>query len=366
MVKTLSFLLVTGAVALVACSSTKTSSSGGSCSSYVSALQDNSARCRKTSATPQQTADAVARLSTLCTNTLNAPGNGITAAAIDACADELRTSCDPGDKCSALGSTTGTLPDGTACGSDAQCQGGACEGDATTGCGKCAPARGDRRCVRKRKRVGKVREGRELQRLGHHACDLRREPEAGRGRRLLRPVEAVLWRVRDLQHRPHVQDRGRHGAGEVREAGCGWRGVYLAQRLRDGARVPRGQVQHAPRRRGRVPEHRRLRDRRLPEGHEEVRPVPVRGARRRLQLRREKVRQRELQPGKRYRRRQVRRPDSGRESVHDDVRQREWRAALRRVREVHQRYLPAPRPVDVQVIAAVVLRERCGFRPIQS
>ena len=142
MIKTLSFLLVTGAVALVACSSTKTSS-GGSCASYVAALQESAHKCRKTASTAQQEADAAARLNIVCANALNAPGNGITGSALDACSEQLRASCDfGGDACEALSSAVGTLPDGTACGSDGQCQGGDCRhgpsGAASSSCGTCA------------------------------------------------------------------------------------------------------------------------------------------------------------------------------------------------------------------------------------
>lgn len=139
MVKTLSLFLVTGAVALVACSSTKNNSSGGSCSNYVSALQESAQRCKKSSDPPDTQAAAAARLTTLCTNALNAPGSGIAASAVDACANALRTSCDTPDACETLSNSAGTLADGTACGGDAQCQGGDCKKDSgSTGCGKCA------------------------------------------------------------------------------------------------------------------------------------------------------------------------------------------------------------------------------------
>lgn len=126
-------------VAFVACSGgSGSTTAGNTCSNYASALRDRSARCGTESASPEQEATAIAQLTALCTNALNAPGNGLPASAIDACANELRTTCDPVSGCDALRTATGTLPDGAACGSDAQCQGGECsKPSGSGGCGKC-------------------------------------------------------------------------------------------------------------------------------------------------------------------------------------------------------------------------------------
>jgi hypothetical protein len=142
MTKSLSFFFfATAAIAVVACSSsTNNNSSGGSCAGYVAAVQENRARCDKSTTSPEQNATATARLSTLCANALNAPGNGIQSGAIDACAAALKGTCDTPEACESLSNAVGTLPDGSPCGTESQCASGECKkAGSTSGCGTCAP-----------------------------------------------------------------------------------------------------------------------------------------------------------------------------------------------------------------------------------
>jgi hypothetical protein len=140
--KLLSFSFVAGVIALVACSDNKSGSgASGTCANYAAALQSASEKCSgKTRGLPAaQLADEASRLATICTYALNAPGNGITAAAVDACAARIKDSCLEDSDCEDLSNARGSLPDGAACGTDAQCAGGDCKkseaGD--TSCGTC-------------------------------------------------------------------------------------------------------------------------------------------------------------------------------------------------------------------------------------
>ena len=141
MIKLLSFSLLAAGLALVACSDNKSSGSSSTCSNYAAALQSATAKCgsKQAGLPADQLAAEASRLTTICTNALNAPGNGITAAAVDACATRIQSSCLEDDACDDLSNARGSLPDGAVCGTPAQCSGGDCKRSSAgdTSCGTC-------------------------------------------------------------------------------------------------------------------------------------------------------------------------------------------------------------------------------------
>lgn len=142
MSKLLSYSFVAAAFALVACSDNKSSGASSTCSNYAAALQEASSRC--SGASRGLPADRLAaessRIATLCTNALNAPGSGIAASAVDACAARMRATCREDSACEEVSNARGSLPDGAACGTDGQCSGGDCKKSSSgdTSCGTCA------------------------------------------------------------------------------------------------------------------------------------------------------------------------------------------------------------------------------------
>lgn len=162
MIKLLSFSLLAAGLALVACSDNKSSGSSATCTNYAAALQSATEKCGgKARALPaEQIAAEASRLATICTNALNAPGNGISTSAVDACAARIVDTCADDGVCDDLANARGSLPDGAPCGTDAQCSGGDCRqasgSDTTCGtCGQraaigaaCSDSREGPKCVR--------------------------------------------------------------------------------------------------------------------------------------------------------------------------------------------------------------------------
>lgn len=130
---------------VVACSSSRESSGvGGACANYAAALRDSAKECGHFNISPARESEYIGRFEQACQNALNAPGSGLTAAAIDQCANAVRTACGDDDACEDLfDDVRGTLAEGAPCDADYQCASGQCSTDGMSsvpGCGKCIAA----------------------------------------------------------------------------------------------------------------------------------------------------------------------------------------------------------------------------------
>jgi hypothetical protein len=139
--------------AAVACSSGTNSGGGGSCGSFYDSFVAYEQKCEASSANLFGARD---RFVKYCQTELAAPGvTSSYSSALDSCASAVQNasaSCGKLDSSSACKSPTGTLTDGTACGTSAQCSSGYCKGSGTSSssssdgvtttsfnCGTCGP-----------------------------------------------------------------------------------------------------------------------------------------------------------------------------------------------------------------------------------
>ncbi len=114
------------------------------CDAYFDALFTNAESCAGISVPTDITADERSRFRTLCTQALAYPGQGVSAKTLQDCVAAAGTQCRGANAFASCSAKTGTLPDGAACNSGAQCKGGACstttaavDGGTTTTCGTC-------------------------------------------------------------------------------------------------------------------------------------------------------------------------------------------------------------------------------------
>ena len=138
--------LASSVVLAVACGGQTSGPGGGSgsaCADYYKAYFAGG--CLPGTPPADEVARTESRWNTLCEGQLALPGEGITHAQIEACAQAVRSGgCNAVTTSSACAiPSTGTLADGAACESDAQCTSGRCfvpasGGPAPSACGTCA------------------------------------------------------------------------------------------------------------------------------------------------------------------------------------------------------------------------------------
>lgn len=141
------FLVSSSLVAFAqGCSSSGSSSAGGACAGYITALRDAAKECGRFNVSPSREGEYIARFQRACESLLAAPGSGISPGVLDQCSAQLRAQCGDDDACEeVLEDVRGSLGEGAACSDDTQCVSGQCRRESTSQvpstCGKCAAAK---------------------------------------------------------------------------------------------------------------------------------------------------------------------------------------------------------------------------------
>lgn len=150
------FLLVSGLVALGACSSEQ-STPGSACAAYAQAYRSYVSRCSTSSTVPDERwTEIEQRYTQACSATLSLPGTKLDAAVVDKCAAALQTASCGASTLAECQAPPGTLAEGAPCTTSDQCASTYCNTTASaTGCGTCGKTvavggscTGGERCVR--------------------------------------------------------------------------------------------------------------------------------------------------------------------------------------------------------------------------
>lgn len=134
------FLLVSGLVALGACSSEQ-STPGSACAAYAQAYRSYVSRCSTSSGSvpDERWAEFEQRYAQACTATLSLPGTKVDTALIDRCSAAMQTAACGASAMKDCEAPPGTLAEGAPCTTSEQCASTYCRvAGSTSGCGTCA------------------------------------------------------------------------------------------------------------------------------------------------------------------------------------------------------------------------------------